>query len=78
MFSKELRKLQSRSKALLKKNRKIIFDIVLFGSIVRGKYNPEDVDVAVIFKEKISRAKIDSMLSQLKNFHAEYFFLDET
>jgi len=77
MFSKELRKLQSKSKALLKKNKKIIFDIVLFGSIVRGKYKPEDVDVAVIFKEKIPRTKIDSIVSQLKNFHTEYIFLDE-
>ncbi len=77
MLSKELRKLQNNSKALLKKNKKIIFDIVLFGSSVRGKYAPEDVDVAVIFREKIPRQKIDPILSQLKNFHAEYFFLDE-
>lgn len=77
MFSKEFQRLRKKSKNLLSKNKKIIFDIFLFGSSVRGKYNPEDTDVAVIFKEKISREKIDSILKGFGNFHAEYIFLDE-
>ncbi len=77
MFSKELRKLLSRLKALHKKNKKEIFDVVLFGSSVRGKYKPEDIDIVFIFREKISREKINSILSGLKDFHTEYLFLEE-
>ena len=77
MSSKESRKFQSRLKALHKKHKKIIFDIVLFGSSMRGKYKPEDTDIAIIFREKISNDKIHSITGSLKNYHAEYLFLDE-
>ncbi len=77
MFSKELRKLLSRLKNLHRKNKKEIFDIVLFGSSVRGKYKPEDIDIVFIFWEKVPSEKIKSILGGLKDFHSEYLFLEE-
>jgi len=35
-----------------KKNKSEIHDIVLFGSSVKGKYKPKDVDIILVFKNK--------------------------
>jgi len=39
-----------------KNSDKCIWDIVIYGSMIRGKENPEDVDAAVIISEKKSFA----------------------
>jgi predicted nucleotidyltransferase len=39
-------------KKFYRKHKNWIVDIVLFGSIVRGKREPEDLDLLIIFKEK--------------------------
>lgn len=41
------------------KQDKTILDIVLFGSSVKGKMNPRDIDIAVIFKTGSLRERID-------------------
>lgn len=53
-----LKFLESESKSL--KRDRSIFDIVLYGSSVRGKIDSRDVDILIIFKEKplIERAEI--------------------
>ncbi len=55
MDSKKHSSLQILKKNLVsiyKKNKEKIFDIVLFGSIVKGKSFSEDIDICVIFKNK--------------------------
>lgn len=51
------------------KSDKTIFDIVLYGSAVKGKFRPNDVDIAVIFREgslKERLAKIQAIKKKIK------------
>ncbi len=43
------------SKTFFKENKKEIKDIVLFGSLIRGKTKPKDIDILIIFKTKINK-----------------------
>ena len=47
-------KLRNKLKALADKNRDIA-DILIFGSTIRGKEKPNDIDVIVLFKDKINK-----------------------
>lgn len=60
--------------SIYKKNKDKIFDIVLFGSAVKGKEFVSDIDVAVIFK-----VKDGSVLSKIRSLgvHVDYVLLDE-
>ena len=69
--------LQTLKKSLLniyKKNKEKVFDIILFGSAVKGKEFVSDIDVAVIFK-----VRDDSVLNEIRslNVHVDYVLLDE-
>ena len=46
-------KLMSKIKYFHKENKRDILDIILFGSSVRGKEKPEDIDLLLIYKDKI-------------------------
>lgn len=46
-------KLMSKVNVLIKKNKDKILDIILFGSFVKGKEKPRDIDLLVIYKTKI-------------------------
>lgn len=72
-------KLQSLKRNLLdiyKKNKQKIFDIIIFGSVVKAKEFVSDIDVAVVFK-----TKDDSILKEIssleKNMHVDHVMLDE-
>ena len=43
--------LKELKRSLKNENNKNIFDIVIYGSSVKGKLNPNDVDILVIFNE---------------------------
>jgi len=43
---------KSRINEFFNKNKGQILDIVLFGSVVKGKENPKDIDILVIYKDK--------------------------
>ena len=45
-------KLMSKIQALIKENQGEILDAVLFGSSVRGKEKPRDIDLLIIYKTK--------------------------
>lgn len=77
MDSEKLKVLQDLSRKIYLKNKNFVFDIVLFGSSVKGKTKPEDIDIAVIFSSKLSQNNINKILSHFKGFHAEYIFLGE-
>ena len=55
---KELRKWLKSEKA-----DKAIFDIVLYGSAVKGKYKPADIDIVVIFKEGTLKERLQKIQS---------------
>jgi predicted nucleotidyltransferase len=49
---------------------KEIADIFLFGSAVKGKEFPNDIDVCIIFREKISEKITSDIKTRLKKFNA--------
>lgn len=80
MVLKEHLKLQGLKKNLLdiyRKNKEKIFDILLFGSVLKGKENVEDVDVAVIFKDKEDINILNSIKNVSKEVHVDFLFLTE-
>ncbi len=50
-------------------NLKEIADIFLFGSAVKGKEFPRDIDLCVVFRKKISNEIIEEIENKLKNFN---------
>ncbi len=52
MKSKELRKIKNKLKKII--NNKKVYDVILFGSFVKGKTMPSDIDVAIISDEKVN------------------------
>ena len=59
-----LKELKKSAKDAFEKNKEII-DIILFGSIVRGKTKPKDIDVLILFNKHIDR-------TILKQFNLTY------
>ena len=72
----ELEQLKKTSKKICNENKNV-FDVVLFGSSVKGKFKPGDIDLCVVFKNKISQQGVINILNLLKPFHVEHLFLDE-
>lgn len=58
-------KLRNRLKEILKRNKEVE-DILLFGSAARGKENPADFDILVMFKEKIDKNVEHSIRKELE------------
>lgn len=61
-MQKKLSLVINKIRLWIKKNN--VIDVVLFGSLVRGKYNPKDVDLCIIIKdsdEKKSLSLVDSL-----------------
>ena len=52
-----------------------IVDIFLFGSAVKGKEFPKDIDLCVIFRDKIIERVIKDIENRLKNFNVHLSFL---
>jgi predicted nucleotidyltransferase len=59
MNSKTLSQIKNKLKTLLK--NKEILDIILFGSVVKGKSKPNDLDIALITDKEITQ--------KIKDFH---------
>lgn len=68
MNSKDFVKTKKKLKKLV--NKKEVLDVVLFGSSVKGKFNPNDIDVAIITKKEIE--------SELSNeFHTSLVSIED-
>jgi len=48
-------KLSKISSSFYEKHKEQIKDIILFGSILRNKENPEDIDILILFKDSINK-----------------------
>jgi predicted nucleotidyltransferase len=60
------KKFKSEAKSFLKKNKKEIIDIMIFGSAARGKDRPKDIDVLVVFKDKVSNEIVYELRKSLE------------
>ena len=56
MNSKNLSKIKNKLKSLIKND---ILDIIIFGSAVKGKLNPNDIDIAMISNKKDIETKLN-------------------
>ena len=54
-----------------------MFDIVLFGSVVKEKEIAEDIDIAVIFKDKIDNSLLEKIRKLDSKIHVDYLRLTE-
>lgn len=72
-----LKKLEIYSdlKKTFKKNKNIL-DVVLFGSSVRGKLKPNDIDLCIIFKDKVDHHFITGINSKFENLHISALTID--
>ncbi len=61
-------KLISKIKSFYNKNKENILDIIIFGSSVRGKEKPEDVDLLIIFKDEVILDLSYSLRKMIENF----------
>lgn len=52
---------QLKKSLLSEKKKKLIWDIICYGSSVKGKTNPRDVDVLVIFREGTLKERLDCL-----------------
>jgi len=64
MNSEELQKIKKAFKNLLKE--KEILDILIFGSFIKGKQNPSDIDIAIITSKKIEELPKGFHISLIK------------
>lgn len=64
-FKAEIRK-------FYRKNRKEILDIILFGSYIRGKESPRDIDLLIVFPEKENNELVYELRKSLEKFHLNF------
>ena len=58
--------LEKLRKCLISEKRENIFDIIVFGSLVKGKQTPKDIDVLVIFLHGTLKERLD-VIQEIKN-----------
>ena len=58
--------LKNLKKWLLSEKREAIFDIVIYGSLVKGKLSPRDIDILVVFLEGSLKERLD-INQEIKN-----------
>lgn len=54
-MNSEIVRLSKISNLFYQKNKEEIKDIILFGSLMRGKSKPNDIDLLIIFKNKVNK-----------------------
>jgi len=70
--------LKRNLRSILKKYNHIIKDIILFGSFVKGRDNPKDIDLAVIIKERdINLAQYIKKEIGIDKIHLDFITLDD-
>ena len=77
--SKEFLILHKKAKELYKKYKKEIIDIVVFGSFVKGKILPKDVDICIVFRENINEnfsRKVEDSLGKKLKVHISSLLID--
>lgn len=72
-------KLKKASKQIAKNYSEEIVDIILFGSLMRGKEKPRDIDILLLFKSKVNkeieyefRSKVSDVVSVVSKTEKNY------
>jgi hypothetical protein len=68
--------LQSLSRRVCK-GEKAVFDIVLFGSSVKEKSRPGDIDLCIIFSQDAGQQDVKRISDAFKGCHVEHLLLSE-
>jgi predicted nucleotidyltransferase len=63
----ELTKFSKEAKKLYLKYKEEIDDIIIYGSALKGKKNPNDIDIIVLFREKVNKEAEYSFRNALKS-----------
>lgn len=73
MLKKQLKNTKLKSKILefYKKNKDILLDIFIFGSFIKGKEEPNDIDILILYKDKKNFEKGYELKKILGEFNAE-------
>ncbi|MDP3765355.1 MAG: nucleotidyltransferase domain-containing protein [Nanoarchaeota archaeon] len=71
-------RLMSRVHSIIKENEDQLLDIVLFGSLVRGKEKPRDIDLLLIYKTKINSELSYEIKKQFEVFGVEVDLVSKT
>ena len=73
MLKKQLKNIELKSKILefYKKNKDILLDIFIFGSFIKGKEKPNDIDILILYKDKKNFEKGYELKKVLEEFNAE-------
>ncbi len=66
------KKFRSTIKEFYEKDKDIIIDVLLFGSIAKGKRKPGDIDILIIGSKKISTDKVYELRKKLKKISLEF------
>ncbi|MDP3728340.1 MAG: nucleotidyltransferase domain-containing protein [bacterium] len=70
-------KLRNNLKKIVQAN-KSIEDILLFGSIIRGKQHPQDIDIIVLFKSKVDKAAEYKIRKELEKYEKNISIVSKT
>ena len=76
MIWKNIR-LKNNLKKLIK-NVKELDDIIVFGSITRGKTKPKDIDILVLFKNKVDKDVEYMIRKELEKFYSNISIISKT
>jgi predicted nucleotidyltransferase len=62
------KKLRNKIHSFFVQHNEQLFDIIIFGSLIRGKEKPADIDILLLFKNKENIDIVYSFRNQLKSF----------
>ncbi|MFH0701403.1 MAG: nucleotidyltransferase domain-containing protein [Candidatus Woesearchaeota archaeon] len=68
----------NKSLKVILKGKPNIEDIILFGSIVRGKDKPGDIDILVLFKDKVNKEDEYLIRKELENHFKNLSIISKT
>ena len=73
MLDKLLKDIKFRSevKNFFKQNKERLIDIILFGSTTRGKEKPKDIDLFILYKEKVDLNLDHILKKRLEKFNIQ-------
>ena len=58
---------QSAINAFWKENKESIIDIILFGSVMKGKEKPNDIDILLLTKGKMENDKVYQLRKKIED-----------
>lgn len=70
-------KLRNKIKNLIK-NKNNLLDIIIFGSLIRGKNKPNDIDILIIFKDKVEKDLEYEIKKQLNIYYNNISIISKT